>query len=85
MNKRDFNKVINQITTKKKIDIDKVNLLSNDNKNNLVFFIVKNRGPILKEFITENIDISWLNACGYLQETKGKEYTFIHTSEHRIK
>lgn len=85
MNKRVFNKTINEISTGKRIDIEKVNNLSDEIKDNLVYFIVKFRGPILKELITKNIDISWLNSCGYLYETKGKEYTFIHTSEHRIK
>lgn len=85
MNKKEFNKTINQIGTDKKINIDKISQLSDEIKDNLVYFIVRHRGPILKELITKNIDINWLNACGYLHETKGKEYTFIHTSEHKIK
>lgn len=85
MNKREFNKIISQISTDKKIDIEKISRLSDEIKYNLVYFIVRFRSPILKELITKNMDINWLNACGYLCETKGKKYTFIHTSEHRIK
>ena len=85
MNKRDFNRTINQVTTKKSIDIFKVNQLPDQTKDELLQFIVRYRGPVLKEFVTDNTDFKWLYACGYLYETKRKQYTFIHTAEHRIK
>jgi len=85
MNKTQFNKVINQISTHNKLDIKKIEALTDEIKSQLVYFIVRNRGPIIKELIPVTIDNGWLASCGYLYETKScKGYTFIHTCENRI-
>jgi hypothetical protein len=86
LTKRSFNALINSVTTRKQLDIKKIVALPDESKDALVYFIVRNRGPLIYELITDNIDKSWLFACGYSYKTKGKKsgYTFIHTSEHRI-
>lgn len=86
MNKREFNKTIRQVSTKNIIDLKKVANLPDEIKSELVYFIVRFRGPVLKEFIPSNFDISWLNCCGYLYETTGKKsgFTFVHTCENKI-
>jgi hypothetical protein len=86
MNKTQFNKIINQISTNNKLDLKKIEALTDEVKMQLVEWIVRNRGPIVKELIPVILDNSWLASCGYLYETKSvKGYTFVHTCEHRIK
>ena len=41
-------------------------------------------GPVLKELLTNTMDRTWLSSMGYLYETKGKKYTFVHTCAHTI-
>jgi len=84
MKKSEFNKLLNKITTKKYIDIDKIDLLTREEKSSMVYHIVRKRAPIVKELLSEGFDMSWLHSMGYLYETKGKLYTFVHTCEHRI-
>ena len=85
MNKREFNKLINQIRTKdkKRIDVDKIYDLSDTERSEMVYFIVRHRGPILKNLIPQGFDWKWLNCMGYFEKTEGKEYTFIHTTEQK--
>ena len=85
MNNRTFNKLINSISTRKKLDIAKISSLPDDDKSQLVYHIVRNRGPFLKVLIPAEFDMSWLASMGYLYESKGREFTFIHTCEHSIK
>lgn len=81
---RGFNKIIRGCSTKGFLDILKINKLTDEIKSKLVYFIVRNRGPIIQEFIPANFDKSWLESMGYLYLTKGQRYTFIHTCEHSI-
>lgn len=88
MNKRQFNKILKSITDKKTkmIDAEKAYNLTTEEKDFMVKHIVRNRGPILVEFIDENTDMTWLYSCAYLYKTTGKSgYTFLHTSEQKIK
>jgi len=87
MNKRTFNKHMNACRTpdKQRLDIEKIKALPEETKAALARHIIRNRGPVLVELITEGIDPHWLAAMGYLYRTKGKEYTFVHTCEHRIR
>lgn len=86
MNKREFNKIINSCRDKAKtgLSIDKINLLADSVKYSMAVFIIKQRGPLLKQLITDNMDGSWLACMGYMHYTKGKKYEFIHTAEHKI-
>ena len=87
--KREFMKILKSVTDKKTkmIDAEKAYNLTTEEKKIVVDFIVRNRGPILVEFLDENTDMSWLYSCAYLYKTTGRisGYTFLHTSEHRIK
>jgi hypothetical protein len=87
MKLREFNKNLKIITKNKKIDESKIlPFLSSQVRSDMVYFIVRNRQPVLKSLIPEGFDLSWLACMGYLYETRGKTgYTFIHTCEHRIK
>lgn len=84
MTKRDFFALLKRITTKKLLDIKKIENLTDDERSKMVYFIVRNRKPIVKDLIPAGFDMSWLNCMGYLYETKGKDFTFIHTCEHPI-
>lgn len=83
MNKREFDALLRSCTVKGAIDTNKIEKLENAAKDEMVRYIVRNRGPILKELITVGTDMQWLECCGYLYETKGKSYTFVHTCEHK--
>ena len=86
MNKREFSKFLKKITTKKTLDLAKIPTLTDDERSSMVYHIVRNRGPIIKELIPEGFDLPWLNSMGYLYQTHGNSgYNFIHNSEQRIK
>ncbi len=84
---RAFNKVLNSCRNKAKTEFDLVKLaaLPEETRHNLAMFIIRNRGPVIEQFITPLMDKTWLNSMGYLYKTKGAKYTFIHTGEHTIK
>ena len=86
MNKREFSKLLNKITTKKRLDLNKIVLLTNSERSDMVYFIVRNRCAVIKDLIPEGFDYSWLHCMGYMQESIGKQsrFTFIHNSEQRI-
>jgi len=75
MNKRDFGKVLAQCTNKKTKNAwrCKIKALPDDVKSQAVYYIVKNRGPIVVEFIPDSFDMSWLACCAYQYTTKGKK------------
>jgi len=86
MKKREFNKHLNACTKKGKLSTKKVAALPGETKTEMVYHIVRNRGPVLLELLTPEIDRSWLACCGYFHQTTGKAgYTFVHTAEHRIR
>ncbi len=84
MDKRTFNVLVKSCSKKGVFDLGLVSKLENAAKTEMVYFIVKNRGPVLVQLLTPEIDMSWLEACGYLYRTKGKHYEFVHTCEHKI-
>lgn len=87
MKKREFNKILKDCSLNGVLSTEKVDSLPNDIKDKMVLFIVRNRGPILINFISENMDKNWLSCCGYFYITKSKEndFVFLHTSEQIIK
>ena len=85
MKKREFNKLIKKISPKKILDINLIPTLTDDERSAIVYFMVRERVPIVEELIPEGFDISWLHCCAYLYKTKGKKYNWIHTSEHQIR
>ena len=87
MTKGEFNKQFTACSTRGKLSKTKVAALPGAVKADMVRHIVRNRGPVLVELITPEVDRSWLACCGYFHQTTGKAsgYTFIHTAEHRIK
>ena len=86
MKSREFNKYLNGCSKKGALDLGKLATLPEETKTGMALFIIRNRGPVLQELITPQIDQSWLASCGYLYKTVGKKtgYTFVHTCEHRI-
>ena len=87
MKKREFNKLLNSCRdkTKKLLDIEKIKSLTDTQKNDMLHHIVRNRGPILIELLTPLVDRTWLACYGYWRITKGRQFTFLHTSEHQIR
>lgn len=86
MNKRNFNKIIRSLCDKKTglLSEDAMDSLDNQTKDSLVLHIVRNRQPIVKNLISNTFDLSWLHSMGYLYESRGKYFTFIHTSEQKV-
>jgi hypothetical protein len=90
MKQREFNKWLNGCCKTRKgqkvLDKSKLAALPEETKTAMVFFLVRHRGPILAELLTEQVDRSWLACCGYVHQTTGKQSgnTFLHTCEHRI-
>jgi hypothetical protein len=83
---------LRRITTRGKIDIEKIKTLSVEERETMVMHIVRNRGPVVKQLIPRIRNFlgyptmrAWMEAMGYLYETKGKHYTFVHTAAHKIK
>ena len=85
MKKREFNKLLKKLSPKKKLDVDLIETLSNEEKLGMVHHIIRNRAPIIKNLIPPDFDYDWLGCMGYLYTTQGKDYKFIHTGEHKIK
>ena len=86
MKSREFNKLINVCSKRAKLDLGKVKALDDNTRHDMALHIIRNRGPVLVELLTSDIEESWLNSMGYLYQTKGESgYTFRHTCEHIIK
>lgn len=91
MNDREFNKHINscRVTRKKMrvLSIAKVEALPTETKTAMTMHIIKRRGPVIVQLVTDAIDRSWLHSMGYLHRTTGAKsgFEFIHTAEHQIK
>ena len=87
MTRREFNKQLKTCSTRGKLSKAKVAALPGAVKAEMIRHIVRNRGPVLVELITPDIDQSWLACCGYLHQTTGgaSGYTFVHTAAHRIR
>ena len=85
MNKRTFNKFLRAISTKGALDISKITELPDEAREAMVKLIIRKRHPIVKELIPAEFDRSWLASMGYMYETTGCKYTFVHTCEQVIK
>jgi len=87
MKKREFYKLLNKILVKhgkdsKRIDVSLIPSLTDEERSNMVYFIVRKRWAIVKELIPEGFDYSWLHCMSYMDETTNKAgYTLIHNSE----
>lgn len=87
MKQREFNKIIRSIVDKKTklIDKSKAAALSHDEKDSITKYLVRDRMPVMVEFLNSDADFSWLSCCGYMYLTTGKfNFTFLHTCEHTI-
>lgn len=89
MKKREFDKYLNACRTrgKRRVDLAKLRALPDDVKTGMALWIIRNRGPVLADLITAEIDQSWLACMGYMYKTTGKVsgFTFVHTCEHTIR
>ena len=84
MGKREFTRTIKFLTTRGVINVDRISMLSDSTRSDVVKHIVSNRGPIVEELIPEGFDMSWLASCAYMYRTKGKKYNWLCTQEHQI-
>lgn len=83
MNKREYKKLCDSVSTNKVFDPNKIPLMSDSDKNRLICYWVKNRMPIVVDFINTNTDISWLHCCGYFYNHSGKNFNFLCTVEQK--
>jgi hypothetical protein len=90
MKKREFNKILKECSSVsasgRVLSSEKIDSLPNSIKDEMVFFLVRNRGPVLENLISNDLNLRWLSSCGYLYRTKSKinDFVFIHTSEQTI-
>ena len=86
MNRREFTACLKRTTTRGKFDVKKIPGLTDVERDGMVYFIVRQRGPIVSALLTPGIDRAWLAACAYMYTTISKTtgLEFLHTSEHRI-
>ncbi len=88
MTKLEFNRTIIACrgVTKKQLDTAKVLALPEAVRHDCALYVIRNRGPLLVEFVTPLMNRSWLSSMGYLYHTKGVTgFSFIHTGEHVIR
>ncbi len=69
----------------KVISEEKVSKLDNQEKNDIINFLVRERSPIISIFLNKETDRNWLSSMGYLYESKNKYFTFLCTSENKNK
>lgn len=84
MKKREFEKLMRECSAGGRLAVCRLLALADDVKSAAVHYLVRNRGPIVKELIPSAFDWSWLHACGYLYTTQGKRYCFVHTCAHQV-
>ena len=82
---REFNKLLKIITTKKLLDVDKIYLLSNKQRSDMVYFIIRNRQAVVKELIPEGFDWNWLASMGYMYQTTKNGFDFICNGENKMR
>lgn len=76
MNLRKFNKLCRLMwgkRGKKELDI----IIDDATKHSMLLFIVRKRGAVHVDLVTDLLDLPWLRSMGYLYGDK----SFIHTSE----
>ena len=84
MKTREFNKLLKELSYDDGLlSPEKISMLDNDKKNEIISFLVKNRLPVLKNFICNTTDISWLYAMGYNTLAQGKKFEFLCTCENQ--
>jgi len=66
MNKREFNKILKEMTTGKFLDREKV--LNHPKRNDVLLYLVCHHhcAPIMPEMIQDEITASWLRTMGYM-------------------
>lgn len=89
MQKREFNAVLKSITVKRRgqearLEVAKAAALSAEVKAKMVEHLVRNRGPVLKQFVGPNTDLSWLQASGYMYSYHSAGFDFVGMCEHKV-
>jgi hypothetical protein len=86
MKNREFKKFCKFLLNKQGLfDIDKIKNITTEERKNCMNYIVKNRMPLLFEFIIEK-DKEWLYSMGYNCVFQNKSgYKFLGTCEHKVK
>jgi hypothetical protein len=85
MGKREFEAALKPLMVKGRLSVKKLEAVPDEQREKMLLHIVRHRAPLIQEFCNRLTDRRWLACMGYLYETKGERYTFIHTCEHEIK
>lgn len=80
--KRDgrFSDLLKQVCTKGLIDLEKVKVMSEDDRAFMVQTIVRHRHAVVKELVPQHL-VSWIHSMGYLYTASNARFTFMCTSE----
>lgn len=84
MKKREFNKILKELTYEGVLMAEKIVMLTNEKRNEIINYLVRNRAPIVKNFINNTTDMGWLHSMGYLYSKKGKKFEFLCTCENQL-
>ncbi len=80
---REFNKILKELSYEGVLMAEKISVLPSEKKNEIISFLVRNRQPIVRNFINNTTDISWLSSNGYLYNKQGKKFEFLCTCENQ--
>lgn len=82
MNTTEFNAALKNLSNNKNMLCkDKISKASNELKNQIINFLVRNRQAIIKDLINQETDQSWLSSCGYLYHFSNTQFDFLATCE----
>jgi hypothetical protein len=81
----EFNKALKSLSNSNNMLCkDKISKATNELKNEIIIFLVRNRQAIIKDLINSETDQSWLTSCGYLYNFSNSHFDFLATSELKL-
>jgi hypothetical protein len=82
MKKSEFKKALKELSgTDKFLCKEKIKLASDELKNSMINFLVRDRQAIVEDLLNEKTDRSWLSAMGYMYHFKNDKFSFLGTCE----
>ena len=86
MKDREFKKTLKELSHdngKGILSTEKIAVLPNDKRNEVINYLVRKRLPIVKNFINNTTDMGWLASMGYMGIVRGKKFEFLCTCENK--
>lgn len=84
-NECSLSKTLKLITTNDRLDLEKIETLSDKTRDSLVQYLIRKRAPVVVELIPEGFDTRWMACMGYFYFSEQRGYKFVHSVESMIK